>query len=73
MNTLKVKGMNLVREKNSKAILNTDKKGLEEYYMKKEIAKKQNEKHDSYDNRLKGLESEMSEIKNLLTTLINKL
>lgn len=73
MSTLKVKGMNLVREQNSKAILNTDRKGLEEYYMKREIAKRQNEKQDNYDNRLKGLESEMSEIKNLLNTLINKL
>lgn len=73
MNTMKVKGMNLVREMNSKAILNTDKKGLEDYYMKREIAKKQNEKYNNFENRLDGVERDLFEIKSLLSTLINKL
>lgn len=73
MNTMKVKGMNLVREINSKAILNTDKKGLEDYYMKREIAKKQNEKYNNFENRLDGVERDLFEIKSLLSTLINKL
>ena len=40
---------NLVRDMNSKAILNTDRKALEEYYKQREIAKKElNEKNELF-------------------------
>jgi hypothetical protein len=56
----------LVRDIHSKAILNTDRKGLNDYLMKREIAKKQQEEHSETKLRLAKLEEDMSEIKSLL-------
>jgi hypothetical protein len=63
---VKIKDKNLVRDTHSKAILNTDKAGLEEYYTKRAIAKKQ--QHDQLESkqRIAKLEQDMSEIKDLL-------
>lgn len=57
---------NLVRDIHSKAVLSTDKNGLQEYLMKREIAKKQNEEKEETKMRLIQLEQDMSEIKSLL-------
>ena len=57
---------NLIRDIHSKAILNTDKKALEEYYIQKNIAKKQNEEKEDTKIRLAKLEEDMSQIKFLL-------
>ena len=63
----KVKDHNhLVRDVNSKAILNTDKAGLNDYMMKREIAKKQKEEQSETKMRLAQLEQDMTEIKNML-------
>jgi hypothetical protein len=63
----KVKDHNhLVRDMNSKAVLNTDKTGLNDYMMKREIAKKQKEEQSETKIRLAQLEQDMSEIKNML-------
>ena len=63
----KVKDHNhLVRDINSKAVLNTDKVGLNDYMMKREIAKKQKEEQSETKMRVAQLEQDMSEIKNLL-------
>ena len=64
-----IQGTNLVRDINSKAILNTDKAGLQEYLMKREIAKKQQLEQNETKNRLSKLEEDMSEIKSLLKLL----
>jgi hypothetical protein len=56
----------LVRDINSKAILNTDKRALEEYQLQKKIVKKQNEEKEETKMRLLKLEENMLEIKNLL-------
>jgi hypothetical protein len=56
----------LVRDTHSKAVLNTDKNGLSEYLMKRELAKKQTEEKEETKMRLKKLEEDMSEIKSLL-------
>lgn len=56
----------LVRDTYSKAVLSTDKNGLNEYLAKKEIAKKQNEEKEETKMRLKKLEEDMNEIKSLL-------
>jgi hypothetical protein len=56
----------LVRDIHSKAILNTDRKGLNDYLMKREIAKKQQEEQSETKLRLAKLEEDMSEIKSLL-------
>jgi len=56
----------LYRDLNSKAILNTDKNGLNEYLMKKQLAKKQNQEKQEFKDRLEMLEKNMQEIKSLL-------
>lgn len=69
MKTVKVEDSTFVRDMHSKAILNTDRKGLEEYMMRKEIVKKQNTEAQETKNRLCVIEQEMQEIKNLLLDL----
>jgi len=56
----------LIRDIHSKAILNTDRAGLDEYLMKREIAKKQQAEQINTKDRLDKLENDMSEIKSLL-------
>ena len=63
---------NLVRDMNSKAILNTDKLALQEYYQKREMAKKELSEKVESKQRLDKIENEMSEIKDLLRELIGK-
>jgi len=63
----KVKDHNhLIRDINSKAVLNRDKAGLNDYMMKREIAKKQLSEQSETKMRLAQLEQDMTEIKNLL-------
>ncbi len=61
---------NLVRDMNSKAILNTDRKGLEDYRMRLEIAKREQKEQLETKNRLEKIEQEMSDIKILLKELV---
>jgi len=63
---------NLVRDINSKAILNTDKLALQEYYQKREMAKKELSEKVESKQRLDKIENEMSEIKDLLRELIGR-
>jgi len=60
----------LVRDIHSKALLNTDRAGLNDYYMKREIAKRQNSVQTETKQRLDTIESEMQEIKSLLRDLL---
>lgn len=60
----------MVRDIHSKALLNTDRAGLQDYYTKREIAKKQNSAQVETKQRLDTIESEMQEIKSLLRDLI---
>lgn len=60
---------NLLRDIGSKAILNTDRAGLEEYLLKRDIAKKQMAEEKQLSGRLTKLEEDMSEIKMLLQQL----
>jgi hypothetical protein len=73
METLRVEGHeHLVRDKASKAILNTDRKALEEYYRQRDLAKKElNEKQEMKD-RIANLENNMQEIKSLLLELAQR-
>ena len=56
----------LVRDTHSKAILNTDRVGLQEYYAKRELVKKEKEDKMETKERLVKLESDMQDIKRLL-------
>ena len=60
----------MVRDIHSKALLNTDRAGLQDYYTKREIAKRQNSAQVETKQRLDTIESEMQEIKSLLRDLI---
>ena len=62
---------NLVRDMRSKAVLNTDKEGLQEYLRKRDLAKKEQTEQIETKNRLEKIEQDMSDIKNLLKELVN--
>jgi hypothetical protein len=55
-----------VRDTHSKAILNTDINGLNDYRMKREISKRQQEEKQQDKQRLDKLEQDMQDIKQLL-------
>lgn len=57
---------NLVRDMSSKAILNTDRIGLQDYLQKREIAKRELSEKAETKQRLAKIEEEMAEIKYLL-------
>jgi len=66
MAQVEIPNTRLVRDIHSKAVLNTDKNGLSEYYMKRELAKQQQAEKIETKERLAKLENDMTEIKNLL-------
>lgn len=66
MTTVTIPETSFVRDIHSKALLNTNKNELNEYLMKKEIAKKQQENSNLLTNKVDKLESEIFEIKNVL-------
>ena len=67
MSHLKVENhTNLIRDPSSKAVLNTDRTGLQDYYRRKEIAKKEVMEREETKQRLARMEDEMQEIKTLL-------
>ena len=57
---------NLIRDVSSKAVLNTDRNGLQEYYRRREHAKKDLADREETKQRLAKMEEEMQEIKTLL-------
>ena len=63
---------NLIRDMNSKAILNTDKLALQEYQQKRELAKKELAEKIESKQRIDKIENEMLEIKDLLRELIGR-
>ena len=62
---------NLVRDMNSKAILNTDKLALQDYYQKRELAKKELSEKTESKQRLDKIENDMAEIKELLRMMVS--
>ena len=62
---------NLVRDMNSKAILNTDRLALQEYYQKRDLAKKGLSEKVESKQRLEKIENDMAEIKELLRSMIS--
>ena len=57
---------NLVRDMNSKAVLNTDRVGLQDYYLKRDSVKKEQSEKLETKQRIEKIEKDMSEIKELL-------
>jgi hypothetical protein len=71
MDTVNIPDTKLIRDIHSKALLNTDRAGLNEYLMKREIAKKQQEEQIETKDRLAKLEQGMNEIHNLIKEIYN--
>jgi len=63
---------NLVRDMNSKAVLNTDRVGLQDYYLKKDSVKKEQSEKLETKQRIEKIEKDMSEIKELLREIAMK-
>jgi hypothetical protein len=63
---------NLIRDMNSKAVLNTDRAGLQEYYQKRDNAKKEQSEKIETKQRIDKIEKDMSEIKELLYEIAKK-
>ena len=70
-NLVQIEDSSYVRDIHSKAILNTDLNGLNEYYMKREMFKKEQAEKIQTNNRLDKIENDMSEIKNLLRDIVS--
>ena len=63
---------NLVRDMNSKAVLNTDRVGLQDYYLKRDNVKKEQSEKLETKQRIEKIEKDMSEIKELLREIAMK-
>jgi hypothetical protein len=67
-----IKDSTYVRDIHSKAILNTDRVGLQNYYAQRELYRKEQAEKLEASNRLIKLEEDMSEIKTMLRELVSK-
>lgn len=63
---------NLVRDTHSKAIISVDAAGLEAYRRKKQARVKQSRQIEELNKDVFEMKSDISEIKNLLTLLLDK-
>jgi hypothetical protein len=67
---MKVRGHdNLVRDQDSKAILNTDKAALDRYLSERAYAEKQFREKEELKEKVNNLQKDMGEIKNMLYEL----
>lgn len=71
-NLVQVEDTSFVRDIHSKAILNTDRVGLQNYYVQRDLYKKEQAEKVQTSNRLTQLEEDMSEIKMMLRQLVSK-
>ena len=71
-NLVQVEDTSFVRDIHSKAILNTDRVGLQNYYIQRDLYKKEQAEKLQTSNRLTQLEEDMSEIKTMLRQLVSK-
>jgi cell shape-determining protein MreC len=71
-NLVQVEDTSFVRDIHSKAILNTDMVGLQNYYVQRDLYKKEQAEKIQASNRLTQLEEDMSEIKMMLRQLVSK-
>jgi hypothetical protein len=71
---LKVQGEDgLVRDVSNQAILNTNSKEYETYIARREAAKAQKQELERQGKEIETIHSEISEIKHMISILINKL
>jgi hypothetical protein len=61
---------NLIRDVNSKAILNVDGEELKNYYARRELALKQKEEKENLESKVNKLEEDITDIKGMLRELV---
>ena len=66
MNIISTEDRELVRDLNSKALINKNMAGLAEYNQRKNIILNKMKQEEQTQSRLERLESDMTEIKNML-------
>jgi hypothetical protein len=66
MNIISTEDKELVRDLNSKALINKNMAGLSEYNQRKNIILNKMKQEEQTQSRLERLESDMTEIKNML-------
>ena len=62
----------LVRDTTNRALLNTDREGLERYKAQRLLAKKRLEEQEHMKEKVNKLEQDVSEIKDLLRQLVTR-
>jgi hypothetical protein len=67
-----IKDSKYIRDISSKAVLNTDRQGLDEYFTKREIARKVQAEQNETKERVTKIEQDMAEIKMLLQQLLGQ-
>lgn len=72
MNLIKVEGRsNLVRDPNTQAILNTNMNEYNAYMERKKIKEQEFSRIENLENDINSVKGDLSEIKDLLRSLIN--
>lgn len=62
----------LVRDTTNRALLNTDREGLERYKAQRLLAKKRLDEQEQMKEKVNKLEQDVSEIKDLLRQLVTR-
>jgi hypothetical protein len=63
---------NLIRDTESRAILNTDVEELKTYYAEREIKIKELQEKQALESKVNKLEEDMSEIKDMLRQILTR-
>ena len=61
---------NLVRDTTNRAILNTDRAGLESYLAQRQVAKQRLAEQEEIKNKVEKLEKDITDIKDMLRELV---
>lgn len=73
MNKSKVEGhSNLIRDGETKAIINTSMTDYNNYIMQKKLKEKETQKINSIEKEVSNIKDDLNEIKNLLRRLANE-
>ena len=71
-NFVKIENTEYVRDMSTQAVLNTDRVGLQDYYLKRDSVKKEQSEKLETKQRIEKIEKDMSEIKELLREIAMK-
>lgn len=69
---VKVKDANFIRDTNSMALINTDRKAINEYQEKMRMAKVQKEEINNLKSEITEVKGDVQEIKMMLSKLLDK-